>query len=350
MTQRVFDGHNDVLCRMWLNKSQGGSPVEDFAGNGRTGHIDAVRAKAGGLVGGICAIYVPSPRLGRPVSDANGHYNTPKAEPLEHGQALAATQEMFDIARDLDEAGVWIICRSTGDIRAAAEQGLFAAIVHIEGCEGISTGLEELDGFYEQGLRSLGPVWSRDNVFAHGVPFAFPMSPDTGEGLTSAGFDLIRRCDELGILVDLAHITEKGFWDVAKTSSRPLVASHSNAHALTPVARNLTDRQLEAIRHTSGLVGVNFATSMLRADGQNNSNTPMSDVVRHVNYLVEKVGIDCVALGSDFDGALIPREIGDAAGLPKLVCALRDAGYDDGALEKLCFGNWMRVLDGVLVD
>ncbi len=109
-----------------------------------------------------------------------------------------------------------------------------------------------LETFYAAGLRSLGPVWSRHNVFAHGVPFAFPMSPDTAPGLTEAGFELVKACNRLGILIDLAHITEKGFWDVAKTSDQPLVASHSNAHALTAVARNLTDKQLDAVTREQG--------------------------------------------------------------------------------------------------
>src|SRR5690606_33885576 len=112
-------------------------------------------------------------------------------------------------------------------------------------------------------------------------------------------------CNRMGILVDLAHITERGFWDVAKITDQPLVASHSNAHALTPVARNLTDRQLDAIRETKGIVGLNYAVTMLRPDARDSADTPISDMVRHVDYLVERMGIEHVALGSDFDGATI---------------------------------------------
>ena len=133
------------------------------------------------------------------------------------------------------------------------------AIFHIEGAEAIDENLDSLHLFHAMGLRSLGPVWSRPTVFGHGVPFRFPSSPDTGPGLTDLGFDLIRACNRLGILIDLAHITEKGFWDVERLSDQPLIASHSNVHALTPVARNLTDRQLDAIRtneHRVGFLGV----------------------------------------------------------------------------------------------
>ncbi len=162
--------------------------------------------------------------------------------------------------------------------------------------------------------------------------------------MTEAGERLVKECNRKGILIDLAHITEKGFWDVAKLSDQPLIASHSNAHTLTPVARNLTDRQLDAIRDSKGLAGLNYATTMLRSDGIENANTPLSDMVRHVDYMVKRMGIDCVALGSDYDGATIPNEIGDAAGTQNLVTALREAGYSEDELAKLCRDNWIRVL------
>ncbi len=214
----------------------------------------------------------------------------------------------------------------------------------MEGCEAIDADLAALEVFYAAGLRSLGPVWSRNNIFGHGVPFSYPMTPDTGPGLTEAGRRLVRTCNARGILIDLAHITEKGFWDVAELSDQPLIASHSNAHALTPVARNLTDRQMDAIRERKGLAGLNYATTMLRADGGEGADTPLSDMVRHVDYMVERMGIDCVALGSDYDGATIPAEIGDAAGTQNLVAALRKAGYGENELAKLCRDNWIRVL------
>ncbi|MGO7207310.1 dipeptidase, partial [Rhizobium ruizarguesonis] len=264
--------------------------------------------------------------------------------PLDPLPSLAIANEMAAIALRLDRAGAWRLCRTVKDIRGAMADGIFAAVMHMEGCEAIGADLSALEVFYAAGLRSLGPVWSRHNVFGHGVPFAFPMSPDTAPGLTDAGFALVRECNRLGVLIDLAHITEKGFWDVAKTTDQPLVASHSNAHALTPVARNLTDRQLDAIRESRGLVGINYATAMLRADGRSDSDTPLADMIRHIDYLVNRIGIDCVALGSDFDGATIPEEIGDAAGNQKLIAALREVGYADADLAKLARENWLRIL------
>ncbi len=342
--QLVFDGHNDVLLRLWTHARDGADPVAEFRDGTSSGHIDAPRAKAGGLAGGLCAIYIPSGDLVFAEPDRNGHYVTPLAAPLDRAPSLDIANEMAAIALRLDRAGAWKLCRSTAEIRQSMEKGIFAAVMHMEGCEAIGADLDALEVFYGAGLRSLGPVWSRNNVFAHGVPFAFPMSPDTGPGLTDAGFELVRECNRLGVLIDLAHITEKGFWDVAKTTDQPLVASHSNAHALTPVARNLTDRQLDAIRESRGVVGLNYATAMLREDGRSDANTPIEAMLRHVDHLVERMGIDCVALGSDFDGATIPEAIGDASGNQRLIAALKSAGYGDDDLAKFCRENWLRVL------
>jgi len=342
--QLVFDGHNDVLLRLWHNGKKGGDPVAEFVDGTSQGHIDAPRAKAGGLAGGLCAVYIPSGDLILQEPDENGHYVTPLAAPLQRQPSLDIAMEKMAIAYRVERAGGWKICRSTADIRKAMDENIFAAVVHMEGCEAIDEDLDALEVFYAAGLRSLGPVWSRHNAFGHGVPFAFPMSPDTAPGLTDAGFELVKCCNQLGILIDLAHITEKGFWDVAKTSDQPLIASHSNAHALTGVARNLTDVQMDAIKERNGLVGLNYAVTMLRPDARDDANTPLSDMVRHIDYMVERMGIDCVALGSDFDGATVPAEIADAAGNQNLVAALKAAGYSEVELAKICRENWLRVL------
>ncbi len=349
--QPVFDGHNDVLYRLWKHAARGGDPVAEFLdgpeaqgfGHDR-GHIDMARAKAGGLAGGLCAIYVSSgdAPMAKPASD--GSYATPLAARMDRQAALDMALGMAATAFRIERAGGWRICRGSDDIGACFDAGIFAAVLHLEGCEAIDEDLAALEVFHAAGLRSLGPVWSRPNAFGHGVPFAYPASPDTGPGLTEAGRRLVGACNAMGILVDLAHLTEKGFWDVARLSDQPLLVSHSNAHAVTPVARNLTDRQLEAVRDSRGVVGLNFAVGMLRGDASEETLTPLSDMVRHVDHLVARLGIESVALGSDFDGAPIPAAIGDAAGLQKLVAALRGAGYGEEDLRKICRENWLRVL------
>jgi membrane dipeptidase len=249
---------------------------------------------------------------------------------------------LFRIEREAN--GRLRVCRTADDIRHCIDTGVLAAVLHIEGAEAIDPEFETLDVLHQAGLRSLGPVWSRPNAFGHGVPFRCPSSPDTGPGLTDLGKELIRACNRLNILIDLSHLNEKGFWDVAELSNAPLVATHSNAHALSPHSRNLTDKQLAAIRETNGMVGVNFAVSFLRADGRQDSDTPVELIADHAEHMIKQVGEDGVGFGSDFDGAMIPKGLGNAAGLPALVEVMRTRGYGQALIEKLCWRNWLRVL------
>ena len=136
----------------------------------------------------------------------------------------------------MERRGDLSICRSVDAIEAANGAGKIAAVLHMEGAEAIAD-LDALHLWHAAGLRSLGPVWSRPTRYGHGVPFAFPSSPDTGPGLTEAGRDLVRECNGLRIMLDLSHLNEKGFDDVARLSDAPLVASHSCAHAVAPSSR-----------------------------------------------------------------------------------------------------------------
>jgi membrane dipeptidase len=316
----IIDGHNDLVLRVWRGED--------------SEHLDLDAALAAGFAGGFFALFVPSPKQPDPTEIP---YAVPLVEPLAYEEAARVARELFAVLCALP------VTRATSvdDFQA----GRITAIVHFEGADALAPDLSDLAGWYEQGLRSVGLVWSRPNAFAHGVPFAFPASPDTGPGLTAAGIGLVRACNELGILVDLSHLNEAGFWDVARVSTAPLVATHSNAYALCPSTRNLTDAQLDEVARTNGVVGVNFASGFLREDGHHSPDTPLSEIVRHIDYLVERMGIDHVAFGSDFDGAVVPDELGGAAGLPKLVAALADRGYDEEALAKLTHQNWLRVLE-----
>ncbi|MDT4996115.1 MAG: rane dipeptidase [Pseudonocardiales bacterium] len=315
----IIDGHNDLVLRAWR-----GVPTD---------HLDLDSALAAGFAGGFFALYVPSPKFEEPTSIP---YAQPLPEPIPQAEAARVAEELFAVLCSLPVTRA----SSVDDFR----DGRVTAIVHFEGADALAPDLSDLESWYGRGLRSVGLVWSRPNAFAHGVPFEFPASPDTGPGLTDAGRELVRACNRLGILVDLSHLNEAGFWDVAGLSDAPLVATHSNAHALCPSTRNLTDAQLDEVARTDGVVGVNFACAFLREDGFNTDETPLSEIVRHVDYLVERMGVEHVAFGSDFDGAVVPAELGGAAGLPKLVAALGDRGYDDDALAKLTHRNWLRVL------
>ena len=333
----VFDGHNDVLLRLWT--SEEANPVDRFINGEQVGHIDLPRAKKGGLAGGLCAIYVPSPSKEK---DANGDFPTP-----EHGDALRITLGMAALLAKIEakSAGGLKICRTADDIRTAMANGAFASVLHIEGAEAISADLDELYVLHQAGLRTLGPVWSRPNIFAYGVPFRFPSTPDIGPGLTDTGKALIRACNELKIMVDLSHMNDKGFWDIAAISDAPLVASHSNVHTLCTHSRNVTEKQMDAIKETGGLMGINFGVSFLREDGQRVTSTPLSEMVRHIDYIINRIGVDHVALGSDFDGTTIPDALGSAADLQLLIAELRKAGYDQETIDKIAYKNWIRVLE-----
>ena len=244
----------------------------------------------------------------------------------------------------MEAEGAIRLVRSAIEIEECFADGTIAAVLHLEGAEPILSP-DDLERRYDRGLRSVGLVWSRANKYAEGVPFRFPASPDTGPGLTEEGRHLVRLCNRLGILVDLSHLNLRGFFDVADISEAPLVASHSNAHRLCASTRNLTDEQLDTISGSGGLVGVNFAVGFLREDGMlEPEDTPLETVVRHIDYLVDRMGIDCVGLGSDYEGAAPPAELGDVTRLPYLFEALRERGYDDESLAKIAHGNWIRVL------
>ena len=340
----IFDGHNDTLLRLYRKQL----PVAAFFEHGQEGHLDLPRARAGGFAGGLFACFVPSesPDADLPAPDRGGYQvpfpRTPGREKaLAVVNALAARLER--VARA--SAGEVVTCRTAGTIRVAMAEGKLAAVLHIEGAEAIDPDLDALEVLHAAGLRSLGPVWSRPNIFGHGVPFRFPSPPDTGPGLTDAGKALVRACNELRIMVDLSHLNEAGFWDVAALTQAPLVATHSNAHSLCPCSRNLTDRQLDAIRDSGGVVGLNLAVSFLRADGRNDADTALDTLCDHVEHLAGRLGVEGVALGSDFDGCTVPAAIGDAAGLPALLQALRARGWGETELAGFAHGNWLRVLE-----
>jgi len=317
---RVFDGHNDTL----LNLPQREGDARDFYVRSATGHIDYPRAVEGGFGGGFFACFVPGKRMSAPdattdpqaftaaFSRAATRPPTPTYE-----EAMPVIMRMTSALFDIEGRGngrVRIV-RTADELAETLAGDALAAILHFEGAEAIDPELDSLEVFYHAGLRSLGPVWSRPNAYAEGVPFQFGQSPDTGPGLTDAGRQLVRECNRLGILLDLSQ---------------------------SP--RNLTDKQLAAIRESDGMVGVNFNVGFLTEDGNNETSMPLSVMVRHFAYLVEHLGIDRVGFGSDFDGATMPEGVSDVSKLPNLMQALSDHGFSDSDLRKLAHENWIRVL------
>ncbi|WP_213989161.1 dipeptidase [Sodalis sp. dw_96] len=336
--QGFFDGHNDSLLNLWLH--HGDNPAEAFFAGLAHGHLDYPRMRRGGFAAGMFAVFVPPAAYLTEMRKRE----LPGAA-LNH-DPLAITRAQIAILHTLaqDPQGRVRLCRSVDDIEDCLRLNVPGMVLHIEGAEALDPDLVLLDQFYHQGLRSIGPFWNEQNQFGAGVKGDFPGSPDSGPGMTPAGKALIHACNRKKILIDLSHMNEKAFWQTAELSDAPLVATHSNAHTLCPQPRNLTDAQLAAIANSDGLVGVNFGTAFLRGDGKRDGDTPLTEIVKHLCYLMEVLGEDRVGFGSDFDGVNVPNALGDVAGMPLLLEAMTRAGINDALREKLAWRNWLRVL------
>jgi membrane dipeptidase len=344
----VFDGHNDTVTRL---REVGGSYFDESVGN----HLSPQLAKQGGLIGGFFAIWIPDIGLepdfdhesdADMVDDAYKSVETmPPLMPTAYAQEYALSSLGRLIRIEKESGGSMRIVRTAADFERAIADGVLAMELHLEGAEPIDPGLDALEVYYAAGVRSIGLVWSRSNIFGHGVPFDFPGSPDSGPGLTDAGKALVRACNELGIMLDVSHLNEKGFWDLAGISDRPIVATHSAAHAICQTPRNLTDKQIDAIGASGGVIGVNFHVGFINpiGDAATAENTSLTFIADHLDYVVNRIGIDHVALGSDFDGARMPGDLANAAGLSKLMDEIASRGYDDAAMAKIGYQNWHRV-------
>jgi membrane dipeptidase len=341
-----FDGHNDFLLRLM----SAGSRENVWPKSTQNGHLDLPRMKAGGFAGGLFAIFVPPIGNGPPPDFIKlldtPPYELPLPPMMSHEAAQPAALQMAGLMHWMARCAPndFAVCRTALEVQSAMETGLIAGVMHMEGAEAIGPDLDAIYLFYDMGLRSLGPVWSRPTIFGHGVPTKFPGSPDIGPGLTEAGKDLVRLCNRLGILIDLSHMNAAGFEDVAGLSTAPLVATHSNSHAICASPRNLTDRQLDQIRDTGGMVGFNFATFYLNPDGRSSPEFGWDVLLRQMDHLISRLGEDHVGLGSDFDGCIVPNFIGDVTGVQGMFAILRRRGYDKALLGKLAMGNWLTCL------
>ncbi|MEM9783480.1 MAG: membrane dipeptidase [Pseudomonadota bacterium] len=374
----VFDGHNDTILRVELAERMG-TPrdlaVEDPtpAGSGgfrsRRLDIDLPRAEAAGFAGGFFAMFTPTGQARPPAHDhpingegrkGDGVGSTSDATPtdevkssadaVDQARALAFTTRLLarlhQLARSCPDRVAIVDGRAA--IETAMAHNRLAILPHIEGAECIDEDLAALETLHSAGLRSLGPVWSRPNAFGHGAPMAPQPEIEVLPGLTDAGRALVATCEAMGVMIDCSHLTETGFWDVAAVTDQPLVATHSNAHAICPSARNLTNKQLDAVAERGGVVGLNFHVAFLRPDCRHNRDTGLDVMLRHLDHLLAHLGEEGVALGSDFDGCLLPREIGDVTGLPKLVEAMRAAGYGETLVERIAWRNWLGLIGRVI--
>lgn len=347
----IFDGHNDTLRKLYL-KSQDGIECSFLKENDEIPiELDLLKARRGGLKGGMFSINVPNPEEKDPMEEIKwingGGYTTPLAEPIDHHYAQKFTDSVLEYCFSLENRseGKIKIVKTLNGLEECFLNDIFAIILHFEGAEAIDKDLENLEYYYNQGLRVLAPVWSRNNQFGCGVPFSFGISPDIGSGLTVNGKKLIEKCNELGITIDVSHMNEASFWDTLQVSKSPIAATHSNAYSLSHSTRNLTDKQIKAIGDINGVIGVNFNSGFIRKDGVPKQRTSITELIKHIEYIIKLIGLEGVALGSDFDGAIIIKELKNASKLPNLIHKLEDRGFTKKELEKISYKNWFRVLD-----
>ena len=194
--------------------------------------------------------------------------------------------------------------------------------------------------FYRLGVRLLTLTWNYPNEL--GFPNALTECRD--KGLTEFGREVVAEMNRLGMLVDVSHLSDQGFYDVAATSSHPFVASHSNARSITGHTRNLTDDMIRILAEKGGVTGLTFARSFLAEP----PNCRVEDMVRHVKHIYQVGGIDVIAIGSDFDGTKPPLEVANSSEIGKLITGLAKAGFSDEDLEKICYLNAARVIREVL--
>jgi membrane dipeptidase len=351
----VVDGHIDTPQRML----DAGDDISRRLGDG---HVDIPRMRDGGIGAAFFSIWVD--------------------DTYAPGAAYNRAQALIDAVRSFAErAPDAELATSAAEVRAAVARGRVAALMGLEGGHAIENSLEKLDALYARGVRYMTLTWNNGNDWA-----GSSLDPVRQGGLSPFGRTVIRRMNELGMLVDVSHVSDATFWDVMATTKCPVIASHSGCRALAAHPRNLTDAQLRAVAANDGLVGIIFfpvfldehfagqyaelnsrlqpqfdairarypgkpgiadlEIDQLRATQLEESDIPeLGRLVDHIDHAVQVMGIDHVGLGSDFDGiGVLPRPMKDATSLPLLAQALEARGYGDSDVRKILGENFLRVL------
>jgi len=312
----IFDGHCDTILEVMNHK-------RSLEKKSTTGHLDIPRMKEGGVDVQFFAIFIE---------------DIYKPE-----RSLKRTLQLIDcfykeIEKNQDDIS---LVTNYNQIEEVNRAGKIAAILSIEGGEALEGDLGALRVLYKLGVRLLTLTWNQRNQIADGI-----WESRAGSGLTEFGIKVIDEMNDLGMLIDVSHLLETGFWDVVKRSKTPIVASHSNCYALCPHLRNLKDEQIKALVDKGGVIGITFVPDFLT---QEKRKTIVKDVVTHIDYLVEKAGIDCVGLGSDFDGTDdLPLGLEGVDKIPNITKELLDRGYKEREIEKILGGNFLRVFKEVV--
>ena len=245
---------------------------------------------------------------------------------------------MGDLIKNWDHIALARTAKEISEIRG---DGKIAAVLTLEEGGILDGKLERLDELYELGIRLITLSWNFDNCISS------PNSPEPDlmkKGLKPFGIEVVKRMQELGIIVDISHLSDGGFWDVVRESKKPFMASHSNARSLRDHPRNLTDDMLKALADAGGVTGINFFHRFLGTD----ETGSLQQMISHIKHIQKTAGIEAIALGSDFDGFGGACDLKDCSQFPILSDALSKAGYSDDDIEKICWKNAMRVIEAVM--
>lgn len=232
------------------------------------------------------------------------------------------------------------LATSYEDIMKNDREGRISAILTIEEGAAIKGSLSNLRNFYRLGVRSITLTWNHPNEI--GYPNFHEEYRD--KGLTEFGIELVHEMNRLGMLIDVSHLSDKGFYDVARESQKPFIASHSNARAVKDHPRNLTDDMIKVLAECGGVMGINFERSFIG----DKENARMEDIIRHIKHIKSVGGIEVIALGSDYDGSNPVSEVGDIGQIDKLAYSLKDNGFTEEEIDKIFYKNALRVIKDVL--
>ncbi|AGB18258.1 dipeptidase [Thermoanaerobacterium thermosaccharolyticum] len=254
--------------------------------------------------------------------------------------AATKTLKMIDKLYQLMEKTDKIkLILSGKDVEEAKNESKIGALLSIEGGEALEGDLSLLRMFYKLGVRAMTLTWSLRNDLGDGI-----LGSDN-YGITAFGKDVIKEMNRLGMIVDVSHLNERGFWDAINICEKPLIASHSDCKALCRHPRNLSDDQIKAIAAKGGVIGINFCPDFLRDDG----NASVEDVLDHIEHIVNLVGVEHVGFGSDFDGIeKTPFGLDDAASFPKILDGLKKRGFKDDEINSISHDNFERIIKEIL--
>jgi membrane dipeptidase len=320
----VVDSHNDTMMKIvdeetWL-------PSVDLRGDTDL-QIDLAKLRAGNLSVPFFAAY-SSPYHGNPDRSVS--------------RTLALINALYYTEKH--NRDILKISSSYKEIEAALLKKMIAAVPAIEGAYSLSEGNahELLKQYDDLGIKAIGFTWNYSNALGEGLyrSYADIDGSFSQGGLTELGRKTVEEMNRLGMVIDVSHLAETSFWDVIETSRLPIIASHSGAFSEFIHERNLKDDQILAIKENGGVVGVVFYTDFISEPG----TASISRIVDHIDYIVKLAGIDHAGLGSDFDGAVMPQDLGDSSGMYKITEELVKRGYSELDIKKILGLNMLRVI------